>query len=33
MAVDLADGQRVFASAGSDPNAVRAHVESGKIAS
>ena len=33
MAVDLPDGRRVFATAGSDPNAVRARVESGEIAS
>ncbi|MDH2405063.1 transposase [Bradyrhizobium sp. SSUT18] len=33
MAVDLPDGRRVFAPAGSDPNAVRARVESGGIAS
>ena len=32
MAVDLPDGRRVFASAGSDPDAVRARVESGDIA-
>lgn len=33
MAVDLPDGRRVFATAGSDPNAVRARVESGGITS
>ena len=33
MAVDLPDGQRVFAPTGSDLNAVRARVESGGIAS
>ncbi len=33
MAVDLPDGRRVFATAGSDPNAVQARVESGGIAS
>lgn len=32
MVVDLPDGRRVFASAGSDPDAVRARVESGDIA-
>ena len=32
MAVDLPDGRRVFATAGSDPDAVRARVESGEIA-
>jgi transposase-like protein len=32
MAVDLSDGRRVFATAGSDPDAVRARVESGGIA-
>lgn len=32
MAIDLPDGRRVFAPAGSDPNVVRARVESGKIA-
>jgi hypothetical protein len=31
MAIDLPDGGRVFATAGSDPNAVRARVESGEI--
>ncbi len=29
MAVDLADGRRVFAPVGSDPDAVRAQIESG----
>jgi hypothetical protein len=33
MAVDLPDGRRVFAAAGSDPEAVRARVESGEITS
>jgi transposase-like protein len=33
VAVDLSDGRRVFAPAGSDPDAVRARVESGEIAS
>jgi len=33
MAVDLPDGRRVFAPAGSDPDAVRARVESREIAS
>jgi transposase-like protein len=33
MAVDLPDGRRVFAPAGSDPDTVRARVESGEIAS
>ena len=32
MAIDLPDGRRVFATAGSDPNVVRARVESGEIA-
>jgi len=32
MAVDLPDGRRVFATAGSDPEVVRARVESGEIA-
>jgi transposase-like protein len=32
MAVDLPDGRRVFAPTGSDPNVVRAQVESGEIA-
>jgi len=32
MAIDLPDGRRVFAPAGSDPNVVRAQVESGEIA-
>ena len=32
MAIDLPDGRRVFAPAGSDPNVVRARVESGEIA-
>lgn len=32
MAVDLPDGRRVFATAGSDPDVVRARVESGEIA-
>jgi len=32
MTVDLSDGRRVFATAGSDPDAVRARVESGEIA-
>ena len=32
MAVDLPDGRRVFATAASDPGAVRARVESGEIA-
>jgi hypothetical protein len=32
LAVDLSDGRRVFATAGSDPDAVRARVESGGIA-
>jgi len=32
VAVDLADGRRVFATAGNDPDAVRARVESGEIA-
>ena len=32
MAVDLRDGRRVFAPVGSDPDVVRARVESGKIA-
>ena len=32
MTVDLADGRRVFAPTGSDPDVVRAHVESGEIA-
>jgi len=31
-AISLADGRRVFAPVGSDPDAVRAHVESGEIA-
>ncbi len=31
-AIDLADGRRVFAPVGSDPDIVRAHVESGEIA-
>ncbi len=31
-AVDLADGRRVFAPVGSDPDIVRARVESGEIA-
>lgn len=33
MAINLEDGQRVFAPDGSDPDAVRAHVESGEITS
>ncbi|WP_316172083.1 IS66-like element accessory protein TnpA [Bradyrhizobium sp. SZCCHNRI1058] len=33
MAVDLADGRRVFAPADSDPDAVRAQIESGETAS
>nr|WP_315803008.1 hypothetical protein [Bradyrhizobium sp. SZCCHNS3002] len=32
MAVDLADGRRVFAPAGSDPDAVRAKIESKEAA-
>ncbi|MFG1392331.1 IS66-like element accessory protein TnpA [Xanthobacter agilis] len=32
IAVELADGRRVFAPVGSDPDAVRAHVERGEIA-
>jgi transposase-like protein len=32
MAVDLPDGRRVFATAGSDPDVVRARVEGGEIA-
>ena len=32
MAVDLRDGRRVFAPVGSDPDVVRARVESGEIA-
>jgi len=32
VTVDLPDGRRVFATAGSDPDAVRARVESGEIA-
>jgi hypothetical protein len=33
MAVDLAEGRRVFAPAGSNPDAVRAQIESGDTAS
>jgi len=32
MGVDLADGRRVFAPIGSDPDVVRARIESGEIA-
>jgi hypothetical protein len=33
MAIDLVDGRRVFVPAGSDPNAVRAQIESGETTS
>ncbi|WP_316186349.1 MULTISPECIES: hypothetical protein [unclassified Bradyrhizobium] len=33
MAVDLADGRRVFAPVESDPDAVRAQIESGETTS
>jgi len=33
MAVDPADGRRVFAPSGSDPDAVRAQIERGETAS
>jgi hypothetical protein len=32
MAVNLADGRRVFAPIGSDPDAVRAQIENGEMA-